>query len=227
MVPHRQLLLDFSARDESCFEDFHVIPANQELFSLLSHGDLPVGGSLIWGGDGCGKSHLLQAACQDQVSAAYVPLKRFAHHGPDLLEGLHALPLVCIDDLELVLGDKAWEEGLFQLFNLIRDAGHRLLISANAPPRQLPCVVPDLASRLAWGMVYQLHGLDDGAKAMALRKRALGRGIVLDQETLDYILQRSERGTKALFQVLDTLDQLSLANKRKITIPFVRQIMGW
>src|SRR5690606_17785159 len=118
-------------------------------------------------------------------------------------------------------------ERLFLLFNDLRERGHVLVASAACPPRGLQACLPDLASRLAWGTVYQLEELDDAGKAEALRARAHARGFDLGDDILAYILQRSARGTASLFAVLDRMDQLSLAEKRKVTIPFIREIMGW
>ena len=120
-----------------------------------------------------------------------------------------------------------WAEALFHLFNRIRDAGHYLLIAADAAPRQLEIALPDLDSRLRWGVVLRIQALDDDGKLAALRARAYDRGIDLSEEVAQFILNRSPRQTGELFLLLDHLDQASLSAKRKVTIPFVKQLLGW
>lgn len=223
-----QLTLDFTIQNESDFDNFIITENNSELISSLKNiNKQKEKFFFIWGENSAGKSHLLQAVCQNIETSVYIPLKYFYAHSPDILDGLDNLAVVCLDDVEVVLGNLFWEEKLFHFFNLIREKGNRLLITAGISPRGLTTELADLASRLSWGVVYQLHPLDDNAKAGALKIRAQSRGIILSDKILNYILQRSPRGTDNLFQVLDKLDELSLMEKRKITIPFVKSIMQW
>lgn len=223
-----QLPFDFSTQGLSCFDDFLGTDANAELLALfLPRIALSEQCYFIWGTEGAGKTHLLQAICQSQENSVYVPLKKFFEQGSEILQGLENMDLVCLDDIDIILGDRAWEEGLFKFFNEIRERGNKLLMSASSSPRGLNSQLADLGSRLGWGVVYQLHALDDKDKAQALKRWVANRGIPLNDEVLDYILSRNSRSMTALFNVLETLDQLSLAEKRRITIPFVKAMMGW
>lgn len=223
-----QLPFDFSLKGVFTFQDFFVADSNSELVSNFFDQDvLSEQFYFIWGVEGAGKSHLLQSLCQSRENAVYVSLQSFSKHGPEILSGLENMSLVCLDDIESILGDQRWEEGVFQFFNAIRETGNNLIISASSSPRNLNIQIADLASRLGWGVVYQVHELDDSEKGKALELRIANRGIPLNTEVLDYILLRSPRSMDALFNVLETLDQLSLAEQRRITIPFVRNIMNW
>ncbi|MEX2366984.1 MAG: DnaA regulatory inactivator Hda [Pseudohongiellaceae bacterium] len=227
MTTSKQLLLDFPIVDEFSFDNF-VVHSNAELVSALQADFLRQQAFVfIWGKVGTGKTHLLQAACHLHQPGAYMPLRKFAGRSPDSLESLESLELVCLDDLEAVLGKRDWEERLFMLFNNVREQGGRLLISASQSPRGLKFALPDLASRLGWGVVYHLQELDDQGKAEALRLRAAGRGFALNDEVLNFILLRSTRHMHSLFEVLDRMDHLSLQEKRRITVPFVKQVMQW
>ncbi len=110
-----------------------------------------------------------------------------------MLEEVERLDLVAIDDLDRVVGRKRWEEALFHAFNRLRDDGRRLIVAASVPPRQLAVTLPDLASRLTWGMTFQVPGLDDQGRLDALRLRARGRGMELPDEVARYILHRGPR----------------------------------
>jgi DnaA-homolog protein len=174
---------------------------------------------------------LLQAAClrfeQRGEQAVYLPLAEVADYGPELLDGLEQSELVCLDDLDAVAGRADWEEALFHLFNRLRDAGKPLLLAAAVSPRELPVALPDLQSRLTLALVFQLHSLSDEDKLRALQLRASRRGLHLTDEVGRFILTRGERSMSALFELLERLDQASLQAQRKLTIPFLKETLGW
>lgn len=227
----QQLTLSVGLRDDATLANYyshHNDLAVQAIEGLAGGADEPF--VFLWGESGAGCSHLLQAAChsagQNQRSAFYLPLD-LLQQGPELLDGLDQLDLVCIDQIQRVIGDPVWEEALFHFFNRIRDAGNSLLIAADAAPRQLRVALPDLASRLSWGLAFRVQALDDDGKLAALRARAHDRGIELSDEVSQFILHRSPRQTGEIFALLDRLDQASLSEQRKVTIPFVKQVLGW
>lgn len=227
-----QLPLGVGLRDDATFVNFHPGP-NATLAGRLTQQLEPGGESFLylWGAPGVGRSHLLQAAChaasdQDR-RALYLPLEELGHFPPLMLEDIERLDLLAIDDLERVVGRPRWEEALFHAFNRLRDAGKRLVVAAEAPPRQLPVKLPDLASRLTWGLTFHVQGLDDTGRLAALQLRARVRGMQLGDEVARYILHRGPRRLDALFLLLEELDRASLSAQRKLTIPFVKQALGW
>lgn len=228
-----QLPFDFSVSDRATFSNFLVTPGNAELIDILQ--GMPFSNDsmvFLWGHEGAGKSHLLQAlchACEESGTsqALYLATGKIRLFGPEVFSSLHHMDLICLDDLHVVLGDPAWEESLFAFFNRSREAGVRLLVSADAAPRFLPFSLPDLASRMSWGMVYQLHELDDEEKVAALKQRAESMNMPIPDDVLQYIYNRHSRNLQSLLEVLERLDQLSLAEKKRLTIPFVKQVMTW
>ncbi|GAB3382331.1 DnaA regulatory inactivator Hda [Azotobacter armeniacus] len=230
-----QLPLGVRLRDDATFANFYP-GANAAALGYAERLCEPDAGwteSLIylWGGEGVGRSHLLQAACirfeQRRELAIYLPLAEVADYGPVLLDNLEQSELVCLDDLEAIAGRTDWEEALFHLFNRLRDCGRRLLLSAAVPPRELPVKLPDLKSRLTLALVFQLQGLSDEDKLRALQLRASRRGLHLTDEVGRFILTRGSRSMAALFELLDKLDQASLQAQRKLTIPFLKETLGW
>ncbi|MDR5901347.1 DnaA regulatory inactivator Hda [Halomonas icarae] len=227
-----QLPLGVGLRDDATFVNFHAGP-NATLVGRLTQ-QLEQEGEpflYLWGAPGVGRSHLLQAAChgasdQDR-RALYLPLEELGHFPPLMLEDIERLDLVAIDDLDRVVGRPRWEEALFHAFNRLRDAGKRLVVAAEAPPRQLPVKLPDLASRLTWGVTFHVQGLDDAGRLAALQLRARVRGMLLTDDVARYILHRGPRRLDELFRLLEELDRASLSAQRKLTIPFVKQALGW
>lgn len=230
-----QLPLGVRLRDDATFANFYpgANAAALGYVERLCDADAGWTESLIylWGAHGVGRSHLMQAAClkfeQRDELAVYLPLADVAIHGIALLDNLERCELVCLDDLEAVAGQPIWEEALFHLFNRLRDSGRKLLLSANTSPRELKIKLPDLKSRLTLALVFQLQGLSDEDKLRALQLRASRRGLHMSEEVGRFILTRGERSMNALFDLLEQLDQASLQAQRKLTIPFLKETLGW
>lgn len=222
-----QLPFEFTLYNDFTFENFVISDKNKELLNILQLTRLADFFYFLWGVEGSGKSHILQASCAQHKNSAYLPLKLFAEEGDQVLEGLDQLDWLCIDDVQMVLTKPAWEEKLFSLFNACQTSSTRLIISSVSAPLELNYVLPDLQSRFSSGVTYQVHELNDAEKLLALKQKSELAGIPLKDEVLNYIYLRSERSMSKLFAVLEQLDKLSLAEKRKITIPFVKTIMQW
>ncbi|HTO18002.1 MAG TPA: DnaA regulatory inactivator Hda [Pseudomonas sp.] len=230
-----QLPLGVRLRDDATFANYYpgANAAALGYVERLCDADAGWAENLIylWGNDGVGRSHLLQAAClrfeQHGEPALYLPLGEVVTLGPELLDNLEQYELVCLDDLDAIAGRADWEEALFHLFNRLRDAGRRLLLAASASPRELGIQLPDLQSRLSLSLVFQLQELSDEDKLRALQLRASRRGLHLTDEVGRFILTRGARSMSALFDLLEQLDQASLQAQRKLTIPFLKETLGW
>lgn len=228
-----QLTLGVKLRDDARFDNFHGdrnAAAHQKLVRLCREGVLvPV--VILCGDADTGKSHLLQAACHDMdsrgMSSVCVSLEELIPFGPETLAGLEQHALVGLDDLHLVAGNAEWEEAVFHLYNRVTDRGHRLLITMSDTPAALPLILQDLLSRLQHGLLIQLGIYRDADRLTVLRARAEKRGLVMMDEVAVYILRRAPRKLAALLTILDQLDENSLQAQRKLTIPFVKSVMGW
>lgn len=183
----------------------------------------------LYGSPGLGKSHLLQAACRLVAErgepVAYLPLREAVRWPPTVVEGLEAMALVALDDVDAVVDSLEWQEALFHLFNRLRATGRRLLASGTCRPADSGLQLKDLVSRLQWGLVLRLQDHDDAQKAASLHFHARLRGLELPDETARYLLVHYPRELPTLFRLLDRLDQASLAAQRRLTVPFVRQIL--
>ena len=179
------------------------------------------------GPPGSGRTHLLLGLCglaeAGGLRAAYLPLGQAATLAPEMLEGLEQLDLIAMDDVQAIAGDAPWEEALFHLYNRAREAGCRRLFAADRGPAALPLALPDLRTRLAWGLSYQLRPLDDAGKRELLAREAGRRGLELPEEVARYIVARHRRDTASLLALLERLDHDSLVAKRPLTLPFVRE----
>lgn len=209
----------FSSRKEEAVHALRRFAIHDDEFSLF-----------LWGPTGVGKTHLLQASCyaaaQDGAAVAYVPLSEINAYGPALLDGLDTLNLVALDDVGSVTGQVEWETALFDMYNSMRDQGRKLLIAGNASPRELPLKLPDLRSRFGWGPVYHLPPLDDAGRLEVLQLQARQRGLELPPDAAQFLLRRCPRDMAQLCALIERLDQASLAAQRRLTIPFVKSVIG-
>ena len=221
-----QLPLRVHLRDSARFASF-VAGANREAEHVLAD---PAGPRAVWlwGRPGSGKTHLLQAACaaagERGDAAAYFELASAPSWA--VLEGCETLHVVCLDGLEHVAPDAGWNAAMFRLYTLLQESGGRLMVASAAPPASLAFTLPDLRSRLLAASVHQLVELDEAGLCEALRLRAARRGLELSEESALYLVHRLPRDSHSLFDVLDRLDDASLAAQRRLTIPFLREVVG-
>jgi DnaA family protein len=226
-----QLALNLRLRDSSSFDNFAGTrnrEALDRLHRMVQAGPDAAGFAALylWGERGAGKTHLLEAACRAAhghgLAPVYIPLHE-AHVLPvALIEDIEHAPLVCLDDLQFIAGNKAWEAAVFALYERLRSGSGVLLTAASVNPVSLGLGLADLATRLSAGLVYQLHLLTDDEKVAALCRRSANRGMEMPEEVARYLLTRFPRDMHALFELLERIDRASLAAQRRITIPFVR-----
>jgi DnaA family protein len=219
----QQLALALSPRPEASFSNF-VPGRNVEVLAVLRQ--LARGGAerfvYMWGAPGSGRSHLL-ASIRSEAAAAGRRVVHVEGRAPSA-----QWASVSADDVVTVAGverlDGAGQEALFGVYNRLREGAGALVASADAPPRAL-ALRADVATRLAWGLVYELHALNDDEKLCAMRARARALGFDLPDEVCGYILRHGRRDLPSLLGLVDLLDRRSLQAQRTITLPLVREVL--
>ncbi|MBY6062851.1 DnaA regulatory inactivator Hda [Pseudidiomarina sediminum] len=204
-----------------------VAGQNAEALALLAKGEQPL--TYLWGKAGVGKSHLLHAMCSEtRAQVIYLPLAELKESvDAGILRGLESYALICLDDIDAVVGEESWGYELFALLNRVRDSqGARLVVTATTSPAQLHAAYPDVQSRLSWGLVLQLHALSDADKITALQLRAQAMGLELRSDTAQFMVQRLGRDMVNLIASLERLDRASIAAQRKLTIPFIKAVLA-
>jgi DnaA family protein len=184
----------------------------------------------LWGPRGIGKTHVLQAACREADAAGqramYLPLGSGTGVDPGVLAGLDALDFLALDDLDAVAGHPDWEHALFGVLNDFHAGRKPLLMAASSAPAALAFGLRDLGSRAAGATVYRLHSLTDDDQIEALRLHAKNRGLELEPAAARFLQTRVPRDMPALCDWLHRLDAASLAAKRGITIPLIRDSLA-
>lgn len=202
------------------------VPALQGVSGLAAGGTQWL---YLHGAAGTGKSHLLIGACraalEAQRPARYLSLARLAAPRGAAMAGLQPDGLLAIDDLQAVAGDRDGERALFDLYNRAQAARARMLFAAGAPPTELGITLPDLVSRLSLCTQFALRPLDDAGRRAMLRVLAGRLGLRLDEEVLDWWFARQPRDPASLVATLQRVDRASLAAQRRITVPFLRELL--
>ncbi len=227
-----QLPLAVSLPDDELFSSY-IGSTNRkvvtELTEYLTRQRPAIPGFYLFGQKSTGKSHLLHASCsfiaQQQGSSLCLSCNELAQLPVSVVDGLETLDLICIDDIQLFANDLVWQQAIFDLYNRVLETGKKIVISGNNTVEMLQLTLPDLSSRLSWGQVAQLKMLTDEEKVQAIQYRAYQRGLVLNDDVARFLLNRLTRDMTSLIMALERLDKASIQEKRKITIPFVKQCL--
>jgi DnaA family protein len=183
----------------------------------------------LWGGSDSGKTHLLNAC------ALYARSGDIAYHLFDAAqlmdasaEGFSEFPggtVLAVDNIDLLAGHRSWEAAFYQVINRVKAGELRFLFSLSRQPRDTGFKLPDLKSRLGWGLMIALPAPDDAAVERILRERARLLGLELGDDALHFLLSRFSRRLKDQMEALKKLDEAALSQQRRITIPFIREVL--
>lgn len=229
----KQLLIRFGPEKNKVFDNFLVADNRnvvEHLHNLCRGDTLKDNQTYLWGKAASGKSHLLQAACSkialQSKSSIYLPLNRIGEEANQILDGLESIDLVCIDDIDLISQTKLKLEGpLFNLINRLRGKNSCLVMAGRNNPRHLTIQLPDLHSRLLWGSVFQVTAISDIEKPKALSLHAKLNGTEIPETIITYLLNHYPRDMEYLTKVVNHISQVGFQCKRRLTIPFVKEVL--
>jgi len=183
----------------------------------------------LFGLSGVGKSHLLHAcsafATELGKTSVCLSCNELQNLPVTVLDDLEHINLICLDDIQVIANNKVWQQAVFDLYNRVLEQENCLLISGDQSVQYLGLELPDLVSRLNWGLTEQIKPLSDDEKVIALQYRAGQRGLMLSNDVAKYLLSRLSREMSNLIESLDVLDKASIREQRKITIPFAKDVL--
>jgi DnaA family protein len=226
----QQLPLPIRLRASSVFASYHPGP-NADTVAILGNVQATTSPVVfVYGVAGVGKTHLLQALCaqagEQRRVATYLPLRELAGYGPELLAGAEQMSIVCLDDVGAVLAQPDWNRALFNLYRELDERGGKLVLADEQSPAAIKFALRDLSSRVLAGMVLRVQPLTEQDQIAALRLHAQQRGLELPDDVANFLLRRLPRDMRSLCDVLDDLDLASLTAQRRLTVPFVSQILA-
>lgn len=230
----QQLLPGFTVRNDADFDSFYAPGSLRLIKSTLMQCVSREESDCIYlsGSGGSGKSHLLQAVCNAAASngkqAIYLPMQELKAYPPEaVLEGMVDADFICLDDIDAISGLPGWQEAVFHLYNQRFALEKPVYFAAGQSARALDFQLPDLVSRLAACLAFQLPALNDEEKTALLQHLADLRGMRINDASAAYIIQRSGRSIHDLVSLLELLDRESLIANRRITVPFIKSLTGW
>ncbi|WP_223903768.1 DnaA regulatory inactivator Hda [Rhodoferax lithotrophicus] len=175
----------------------------------------------LWGGSGCGKTHLLKSLCAAlQEQGAQVGWLDANTHSPAEFDERWAA--VLMDDVHAF--NAGQQQAAFNWFVNAQTRPIAVIAAGSLPPADLK-LRDDLRSRLGWGHVFALQTLSDTERRAVLRQAAEARGILLSDEVVDFMLTRFSRDLGSLMELLNLMDGYALQTQRAITIPLIKTMM--
>ncbi|WP_395343392.1 DnaA regulatory inactivator Hda [Ningiella sp. W23] len=236
-MKHKQLLLAVNDKQDYKFDNY-LLAKNGAVVDHLtritktvsSPESFSFGLSFVHGGSGVGKTHLLLAsleALQVHSEGLYLDFQQVLNMPPEVMDGVVGTRLLCLDNIDCIASSHAWQEKVFDIINQCTENGEsHIIVSSSKPVNLCDFSLQDLSSRLIWGTTYAIKELNEAQKQAALRMHFEQRGIHIQDDTLSFLMKRCQRDMHKLMSILDELDKLSLAEQRKITIPFVKQALS-
>ncbi|WP_212525370.1 DnaA/Hda family protein [Actibacterium sp. MT2.3-13A] len=210
---NEQLAFDLPVRSATGREDFFVSPSNAVAVAQIeAWRDWPQRKMVLVGPMGAGKTHLAHVWA-DASGARIVAADALPRAG---IEALSARGAVAVEDADRIAGDRAAEQALFHLHNLILAEGGVLLLTARSAPRQWPLALPDLRSRLEATATATLEAPDDALLAALLVKLFTDRQIAVPPKLIPYLVARMDRSFAAAQALVADLDRRALETGRKI-----------
>jgi DnaA family protein len=242
-----QLALPVWFSEDQSFESF-VADGNEVVIKFLTHficgksqgltnSHIPF--CLLHSLHGAGKSHLLYASCQyaseNNASHAYFDLKMLQQFPASVILDAQQKDLICIDNIHIIKDDLTWQIAIFDLLNkvieknqTIENPSHhcKVLITASQSPTSIGLTLSDLVSRLSWGTVFKLDPLNDEKSKLVIRHKLSEKGLEASDDVLNFLVTRLSRNITKQIDTINLLDRKSLESKRKLTIPFVKQVLN-
>jgi len=226
----KQLALDLSLDDTFTFRNYWP-EANNDLIQAIHHYlDTHLPPLLfITGPASSGKTHLLKAINEhlkeNRQTVISLSMKDMLDVTPNILDGMEQLDTMIIDDIDAIANHPAWQEALFHCYNRSQDKQCKWIVSAKEAPAQLAFSLKDLQSRLSHGITWALKPLDDATKTKILQFRAHKLGLQLPDHVAEYLINHYARDMQTQINYLETLEKASLSSMRKITVPFIKEIL--
>ena len=224
----KQLTFPWNKVNKSSLEGFYTSQENLHLVSILK--DTNFSDDLfIYGAKESGKTFLLQALCNSyssmSKSSLYIPLNKVMNYGVEIFESLENMNLICVDGIEEAISKIEWEKAIFNLINKALISKSRLILSSSQDLKSLNFVLPDLESRIRKIQSFEVYPINDKDILNALKYISKLTSINLGDKEAKYLVTYSQRNISNLVQILESLDQLSIEMKRKITIPLIKEII--
>ena len=195
----------------------------------------------VHGGVGMGKTHLLQALCQDMLARnpsariVYISCSTFmdvfheAVRAGRMLEFRHrfrSADMLVIDDIHFLSKHEQTQEEFFHTFNALYQAGKQVVLSSDAAPSDIPDLEERLVSRFNSGLVARIDRPAYETRVEILRTKAGLHGLRLADDVAAYVAARIDSNIRELEGALSRLRGLAMAEGAPITLELAKQALA-
>jgi chromosomal replication initiation ATPase DnaA len=213
-----QLPLDLPHRPALGRADFLVAPCNAAAIAWLDRWPAWPGPALaLYGPAASGKTHLAHVFAARAQACFVDPAMLATDRVPELL-GTAAAAIV--DE-----ADRAAQEPLLHLYNLLAERRGHLLVVARDAPARWPLTLQDLRSRLSAAPAVAVAAPDEALLGALLIKLFADRQLAVGEEVVAYLALHLDRSFAAAQRAVAVLDAAALAERRRITVPLARRML--
>ena len=210
--------------------DFYVSNKNELAYKMIKKWpEWPTQVVYIYGSEKCGKS-LVCKLWKDISRGIYINKNNFL----EKLIAQNDLTYIqnhnwIIDDVDYIISfeDNKYEEKILNLINIIKTNGkNNILMTSRKMPRFLDSNLEDLISRISSATVIEMRDPDEILLKKIIEKYLNERNIQINNESLDYLINRIERSYTSALKFAKQIDIMSLEKKTKINKPFLKSILN-
>ena len=203
----------------------------------------------LYGGVGLGKTHLMHAIAWEltvgrpalpggvagrPVNVAYMSAERFMYNfiaairsqaTMEFKERFRSVDVLMIDDLQFLIGKDATQEEFFHTFNALVEAGKQIVVSADKSPSDLSGLEERVRTRLAVGMVADLHATTFELRLSILETKAARAGVPVSSKVMEFLAHKITTNIRELEGALNRLIAHANLFGRQITLDTTHEVL--
>jgi len=227
------------------FDNFVVGPANRHAHAYaVAVANSPAKAYnplFIYGGVGLGKTHLMQAICQQiktssqvRLKICYLPSEKFTNElidaiqhksTPAFRQKYRNVDVLVIDDIHFIAGKESTQEEFFHTFNTLYDAHKQIIISSDRPPKEIVNLQDRLVSRFGWGLTTDIQPPDLETRVAILKKKIERESVAIPDDVIFFIAQLIKTNIRELEGALVRTIAYSLLEEKPITLELTKEVL--
>jgi chromosomal replication initiator protein len=227
------------------FENFVTGPGNHLAYSasvaVANQPGKAYNPLFIHGGVGLGKTHLLQAICQEvlrkrpEMKICYISCDTFMNQFLECVQSgkmaefrhrYRHVDMLVIDDIHCLADRERTQEEFFHTFNELYQSNRQIVLSSDSPPSEIPQLEDRLVSRFQWGMIAHVSKPCYETRVAIIKSKAKLRGITIPEDVIAYIAQRLDSNARELEGAITTLQGHAVLQNQKIDLALAKAALG-
>ncbi len=232
------------------FDNFVVGKPNELAYSaarrVAEGGPVSFNPLFLYGGVGLGKTHLMHAIAWEvrltnpEARVLYLSAEQFMNRFITALrckdihtfkELFRSVDMLMVDDVQFIAGKDSTQDEFFHTFNALVDQSKQIVISADRAPGEIDGLEERIKSRLAWGLVVDLHPTDYELRLGILQSKAelqaeLNPGIVIGPGVIEFLAHRINSNVRVLEGALTRLFAFASLVGREITLDMAQECLA-